>query len=268
MRGNAYDAANLTPAVLNLHAIFLAGASGAIGRMLCRLLVEDGWDVYGTTRSPEKAPVLRALGVEPVVVDVFDAKRLQDILAELRPTIVIHQLTDLPPGLDPSKMAEARVRNAHLRDVGTRNLVAAAGMCGARRMIAQSVAFAYAPGPKPYREERPLDIHAPDESAGGTARGIASLERQVLEGRFAAIVLRYGRLYGPGTGFDAPSSAGTPVHVDAAADAARRAVTRGAPGVYNIAEEDGTVSSAKALQAFGWDPGFRLPEAGCREGAP
>ena len=239
--------------------VFVAGASGAIGRRLCRLLIEDGWNVIGTTRSTERAAALRAIGVTPVIVDVFDQDRLLNVVAEARPAVVVHQLTDLPPALDPSRMAEARARNARIREVGTRHLVAAAVAGGVGRMVAQSIAFAYAPGPTPYRENWPLNVDDPDEGARLSARAVASLERQVLEAPFPGIVLRYGRFYGPGTGFDAPRSGG-PVHVDAAADAARRAITRGGAGVYNIAEHDGTVSSLKATTELGWNPDFRIDQ--------
>lgn len=228
--------------------IFIAGASGAVGRRLCLLLIRDGWQVVGTTRSEEKAALLRDLGIEPVVVDVFDVEKLKQVVADARAQTIIHQLTDLPPALDPGKMAEARIRNAHLREVGTRNLIAAAVAAGAARMIAQSIAFAYAPGPQPYTEESPLNPEMPS---------VQSLEQQVLDAPLAGIVLRYGRFYGPGTGFDTPP-AGGPVHVDAAADAARRAVTRGRPGIYNIAEEDGTVSSRHATEELGWTSDFRI----------
>jgi nucleoside-diphosphate-sugar epimerase len=235
--------------------IFVAGATGAIGRRLCLLLVADRWRVVGTTRSRDKVPALAAMGVEPAVVDVFDERALHEAVAAAQPAIVIHQLTDLPPGLDPARMPEALERNARVRDVGTRNLLAAAVAAGARRVVAQSIAFAYAPGPTPHREDAPLDVDAPDR-AGLTARGVASLERQVLSGPLEGVVLRYGRLYGPGTGFDDPARAG-PVHVDAAADAARRAVRLGS-GVYNIAEEDGSILSRKAVDELGWDPAFRI----------
>ena len=234
--------------------ILVAGASGAIGRRLCRLLVEEGWHVTGTTRSADKAAALRAIGVVPVVVDVFDEEKLRGVVAEAGPAMIVHQLTDLPPGLDPAKMAEARIRNARIREIGTRNLVAAAVASGVKRMVAQSIAFAYAPGAMPYREDSPLNLDDPDIAL--TARAVASLEHQVLNGPFEGVVLRYGRLYGPGTGFDNPPNGG-PVHVDAAADAARRALTRGR-GVYNIAEEDGTVSSRKAADELGWDSSFRI----------
>ena len=237
--------------------VFVAGAGGAIGRRLCPLLVRDGWSVTGTTRSAEKASALRAMGVTPVIVDVFDEKALLDIVCAAQPDVVVHQLTDLPPALDPTKMAEALIRNARLREVGTRHLVAATVAAGARRMVAQSLAFVYAPGPRPYREDAPLNLDDPD--FGLSARAVASLEQQVLSAPFEAIVLRYGKLYGPGTGFDKPSRGG-PLHVDAAADAARRAVMSGEAGIYNIAEDDGTVTIDKARAALGWNVDFRIGE--------
>ncbi|WP_415033172.1 NAD-dependent epimerase/dehydratase family protein [Azonexus sp.] len=237
--------------------IFVAGASGAIGRRLCRLLVAEGWSVTGTTRSPEKAAMLRELGVEPAIVDVFNEPLLLEIMRKAQPEIVLHQLTDLPPALEPTQMAAALVRNARLREIGTRNLVAAAVAAGAKRMVAQSLAFVYAPGPRPYREEAPLCLD--DPAFGETARAVASLEQQVLNAPLTGVVLRYGKLYGPGTGFDLAPSDG-PLHVDDAADAARRALTRGVRGIYNIAEDDGTVCINKAADALGWVPGFRLGE--------
>ena len=236
--------------------IFLAGASGAIGRRLAPLLVADGWRVVGTTRSSDKAPLLRAMGVDPVVVDVFDRAALRSIVADFRPEVVIHQLTDLPYALEAGRMSDALVRNARLRDEGTRNLVAAAVGAGARRLIAQSIGFIYAEGRTPHREEDPL-LPETDPVYGGTVTGVLSLERQVLEAPLEGIVLRYGLLYGPGTGFDAPGAPG-PVHVDAAAKAAQLAITRGQPGIYNVAEADGAVDVEKAVRVLGWDARFRI----------
>jgi nucleoside-diphosphate-sugar epimerase len=152
-------------------------------------------------------------------------------------------------------MPEALIRNARLREVGTRNLIAAAVAAGAKRVVAQSIAFAYAPGPLPFLEDAPLNLS--DPAFGATARAVASMEQQVLSAPMTGIVLRYGKLYGPGTGFDHPP-AGGPLHVDEAADAARLAMTRGPSGIYNIAQEDGAVSCRKAAGALGWAPGFRL----------
>jgi nucleoside-diphosphate-sugar epimerase len=235
--------------------IFLAGASGAIGRRLAPLLVGNEWLVFGSTRSTGKAPHLRELGVEPVVVDVFDATALQDLLDEIRPEIVIHQLTDLPYALDASQMTAALVRNARLRDEGTRNLIAAAIHAGATRLIAQSIAFIYADGSKPHHEADLL-LPATHPVYGETVQGVLSLERQVMDAPLDGIVLRYGLFYGPGTGFAAPIAPGS-VHVDAAAKAAERAVTLGRRGLYNVTETDGTTSSEKAIRAFGWDAGWR-----------
>jgi nucleoside-diphosphate-sugar epimerase len=238
--------------------VFLAGASGAIGRRLAPLLICQGWRVVGTTRSADRAALLRGIGVEAVIVDVFEAPALASVVANARPAIVVHQLTDLPPGLDPTRMAEATARNARIRDKGTRNLVDAAVRAGVRRLVAQSVAFAYAPKNLPHREDDALAVDA-EGRAGVTARGVASLERQVLEAPLAGIVLRYGRLYGPGTGFDAPAVA-APLHVDAAARAAALAVGQGRPGIYNVAEDDGAVTSDRAKRELGWSADWRLPE--------
>src|ERR1700690_2492744 len=135
--------------------IFLAGAAGVIGRRLTPLIMAHGHSVWGTTRSPENCEFLRKLGAHPVVVDVFDAEALSTAVLDARPEIVIHQLTDLAVVHDPAKRSNALARNARIRDEGTRNLVAAAREAGARRLIAQSIACAYAPGPRPHREDHP-----------------------------------------------------------------------------------------------------------------
>lgn len=237
--------------------IFLAGATGAIGRPLACLLIGEGYEVFGTTRSREKAAALAAAAVVPVVVDVFDASALAAEMDAIRPGTVIHQLTDLPPGLHPGRLEEALVRNARVRSEGTRHLVAAALAAGARRLVAQSIAWAYAPGPLPHAEDAPLDSGATGTRAV-TVEGVAALERLTLGSPpLEGIVLRYGRLYGPGTGRDAPAGE-APVHVDAAAHAALLAIGCAALGAFNIAEDSGFVSIARARRELGWDPAFRL----------
>lgn len=244
-----------TGSLFSSKRIFLAGASGAIGRQLAPLLIADGWQVVATTRSADKATLLREMGVEPVVADVFDAVALRSVITEFKPEIVIHQLTDLPHALKASKMTEALVRNARLRDEGTRNLVESAVLAGAKRLIAQSISFIYADGPLPHAEEDPF-LSETDPVYGETVHGVASLERQVLNAPLEGIVLRYGLFYGPGTGFEAPIAPGS-VHVSAAAKAAQLAITNGAPGIYNVAENDGTVTTTKATQLLGWDAAWR-----------
>ena len=222
------------------------------------MLRAAGHRVAGTTRSLPKAQELRDLGADPVVVDVFDAKTLSRLVASVRPEIVIHQLTDLPMGLEPNRMDEAITRNARIRDEGTRNLVGAAIAAGARRLIAQSIAWAYAAGPLPHRESDSLDTGA-QGTRGVSVRGVAALENWTLNSPpLEGLVLRYGRIYGPGTGTDSPT--GSPsLHVDAAAYAALLAVDRGAPGIFNIAEPDGQVATERAGAELGWHSGFRLP---------
>ncbi len=236
--------------------IFLAGATGAIGQVLSELLVDNGWKVYGTSRFQEKAALLKDLGVEPVIVDVYDAEKLQNIIAEIKPDVLIHQLTDLPFGLDADLMSDALVRNARLRTEGTKNLVDAAVSAGCKRIIAQSISFIYDEGNTPHTEEDPL-LPSTHPVYGETADGVRNLERQVLESGIEGIVLRYGLLYGPKTGFDAPIAPGS-VHVEAAAKAAELAVTLGDAGVYNVGEDAPILSSEKAKKALNWNADWRL----------
>jgi nucleoside-diphosphate-sugar epimerase len=240
------------------YRIFLAGASGAIGRPLTRLLCEAGHHVTGTARSAAGTEALRALGAEPVAVDVFDAQALAGAVAAARPQIVIHQLTDLSLIGDASRRDEALARNARIRREGTRNLVNAAIAAGARRLVAQSIAWVYAPGTRPYSEEHPLDVKA-EGISGVSVGGVVALEAAVLQSPpLAGVVLRYGQLYGPRTGRDLASGL-SPVHVDAAAYAALLAVERGAPGIYNIAEPNDEVATDKARLELGWRADYRLP---------
>jgi nucleoside-diphosphate-sugar epimerase len=240
-----------------IYRIFLAGAAGAVGRRLAPLLRAAGHEVAGTTRSSGKADGLRAAGVTPLVVDVFDADALSRAVAAFRPEIVIHQLTDLPAGLAPDQMAAAIANNARIRDEGTRNLVAAAGAAGARRLVAQSIAWAYAPGPEPHAEADPLDL-ATDGPRAISVRGVAALEHHVLNAPLEGVVLRYGRFYGSGTGVDAPPQ-GVALHVDAAAYAAMLAIDHGGHDIFNIADPNGPVSTEKAQAELGWRADFRLP---------
>ena len=210
----------------------------------------------GTTRSAEKVAALRALGAEPVVVDVFDAVALTRAVQAAAPQVVIHQLTDLPSAPGTPGFEAGLERNARLRIAGTRNLVAAAKAAGVRRLIAQSIAFVYAPGEGARVETDPLDL-----GATGTRKrmvdGVVALEDATLE-MPEGIVLRYGLLYGPGTWFENEKRGKPALHVDAAAQAALLAVTKGAPGIYNIAEDDGAVSSERAKREFGFDAEFRI----------
>jgi nucleoside-diphosphate-sugar epimerase len=236
--------------------VFLAGATGVVGRRLAGLLREAGHEVTGTTRTPERSGMLAALGIAPVVVDVFDGDALAQAIASARPDVVIHQLTDLSSAPGTPGYPAAQEANRRLRIEGTRNLVEAAKTAGVRRAIAQSIAFVYAPGEGMRVEDDPLDLAA-EGVRQSTVQGIVALESQILQTPgIDGVVLRYGYLYGPDTWYAAPPKPPS-VHVDAAAHAALLAVSTGG-GVYNIAEDDGAVSGAKARRELGFDPAFRI----------
>lgn len=192
--------------------IFLAGASGVIGVRLVPLLVAEGHEVAGMTRSPEKADALAELGAEPVLCDVYDEEALDQAVGTFRPELVMHQLTDLPDQAD--RLPEFAGRNNRIRTEGTRNLLAAAQQSGATRFLAQSIAWT--------------------PPAGGEA--VAEHERLVLEA--GGVVVRYGTFYGPGTYSGTDRRPPPPrVHVD---EAARRTVAllTAPSGVVVVAEGD------------------------------
>lgn len=171
--------------------IFLAGATGVIGRRLVPLLVVAGHEVTGMTRTPAHAGLLSDLGAASVVCDVYDASALTAAMVAARPDAVIHQLTDLPD--DAALISEYAPRNARIRREGTANLLAAAHAAGATRFIAQSVAW---------------------ELPGPGAAGIRAFEQTVLDA--SGIVVRYGQFYGPGT-YHAEPPDHPRIHIDDAA---------------------------------------------------
>ena len=156
-------------------------------------------------------------------------------------------------------MEAALVHNARIRDEDTRNLVRAAKAAGVKKIIAQSIAFVYAPdAPQPATEDAPL-LDFAEPAYGETARAVHSLEQQITANpAFIGIVLRYGCLYGAGTGFDAPVDFAPPVHAEAAAHAAVLALQCEQSGIYNAADDDARLSSEKAKRELGFDAGFRL----------
>jgi nucleoside-diphosphate-sugar epimerase len=214
--------------------VFLAGATGVIGRRLVPLLIDRGHAVTAMTRRPEGAALLRSLGAEPVVADALDREAL---FAVVGGDVVIHQLTDL--------REFDLAANARLRVDGTRNLVDAARGAGVRRIIAQSVAFAYEPGDEPAGEQVALDLDAA-EPRRTTVHGVAALEAATRE-LPEWVVLRYGLLYGAGTWF-APGGAragrvvadrdvASFVHADDAAEAAVQAL-EWPSGTVNVCDDE------------------------------
>lgn len=230
--------------------VFVAGASGAIGRQLVPMLVAAGHSVTGMTRSAERARSLESMGARPVIVDAYDAGALRRAVVDAAPSVVIHQLTDLADGFRPEDVA----RTARLRELGTRNLVDAALAAGATRMVAQSGAWLYADGPLPHAEDDPLQTPT-DRPQDAGLRGVIELERLVtgtpgLDG----IVLRYGYFYGPHTAWSADGAPQPRVGVVAAARAAALAVEVGPPGIYNVVDDGGDISNERARRLLGWTP--------------
>lgn len=231
-----------------MKTVFIAGGSGLVGLRMIPQLVEEGWRVVATTRSSGNMRRLRMLGSEPVLVDCLDPEATMAAVQSAKPDVIIHQLTSLPDRLEPSLMPEALPKNAEIRDAGTRNLCRAAVAAGVKRFVAQSIAFAYKPGVAPLAEGHELDPKA---------WGVISLESQVTGGDFTGLVLRYGYFYGPDTGFDEPKAPGS-IHVQEAARAACLAAGVGPAGIYNIAEDDGSLNVGKAERLLG----FRARKAG------
>jgi nucleoside-diphosphate-sugar epimerase len=236
--------------------VFVAGASGAIGRPLLPKLVAAGHEVTGMTRSEERAAQVRDAGAEAAVVDVFDRDALHAAMREAAPEVVVHQLTALPERMDFRKEDLYTATN-RLRTEGTRNLLDGARAAGARRFVSQSIAFAYRnDGSRVKTEDDPLLESAPGPFEGGVT-ALDQMEGAVLAADgLDGLVLRYGFFYGPGTHYGSDGSIvadvrrrrmpivgrGTGVfsfiHVDDAADATLAAVERGAPGIYNVTDDE------------------------------
>jgi nucleoside-diphosphate-sugar epimerase len=235
--------------------IFVAGASGAIGRRLLPMLVAAGHDVTGTTRSSDRTEPMRAAGARPVVVDALDPAALIRTVVDARPDVIIHQLTDLGPSSGTILSDDQLARTARIRRVATANLMDAAVAAGVSRMVAQSLALLYAPGPVPHPETDPLGMSEPWMALA--LPGVQTLERLVMTTTpVDGVLLRYGLFYGPGAATPAPSGP-TTVHIDAAASAAALAVDHGSPGIYNIVDDGGPVANQKARDSLGWSPATR-----------
>jgi nucleoside-diphosphate-sugar epimerase len=243
--------------------IFLAGATGAVGSRLLQLLVAAGHAVVGTTRTGSKAAALRAAGAEPVVVDGLDHTALRSVVIDAKPDIVIDELTALGGVPDLRRFDRYFAMTNRLRSEGLDILLASAQEAGARRFIAQSYCgWPYARIGSPVKDEdAPLDADPP-RAFKTTLAAIRHLENRVAGARgIEGMALRYGAFYGPGTGMldesvlDAVRRRRLPLigdgggwwsflHVEDAAAATALAIEHGAPGIYNIVDDEPAPVSA------------------------
>ncbi|MGW0712114.1 NAD-dependent epimerase/dehydratase family protein [Streptomyces sp. NPDC002643] len=234
--------------------VLVAGATGVVGHPLVGALRERGHEVSALVRQGSRGRAPEA--DEVVVADALDRDALLSAVSAARPEVVVHQMSALrmlrddPPG--------AFALTARLRTEGTANLIEAARAAGARRLVAQSIAFAATPAGEPVLDEdAPLYVDAPDPGWASTVRAVADLERQVLATDLAGVVLRYGTLYGPGTAYSrnggataqAVQSGKLPLpgdgsgitsflHVEDAVGATVTAVESNVTGVFHITDDD------------------------------
>jgi nucleoside-diphosphate-sugar epimerase len=258
--------------------VFVAGATGALGRQLVPRLVTNGHEVVGMTSKPERQELVRSLGARPVVADALDPDAVAQVVARSEPEVIVHQLTALSGSLDMRHVERDFALTNRLRTEGTDHLLAAGRAVGARRFVAQSFAgwpFARTGGPVK-TEEDPLDP-APAADLRTTLDAIRHLEEAVTGATWTeGVVLRYGGFYGPGTSFSSEGEhvelirkrrlpivgAGTGVwsfvHVEDAATATVEAVEHGRRGVYNVVDDE-PAPVREWLPAAAADAGARRP---------
>jgi nucleoside-diphosphate-sugar epimerase len=235
--------------------VFVAGASGAIGRPLIPKLVAAGHEVTGTTRKEASAEAIRDAGAKAAICDALDAAAVEEAVTAARPEAIVSELTSLPEDYD-LRTIDYEPTN-RLRVEGGRNLIAAGRRAGARRYISQSIAFVYEPeGDRVKDESARTFIEAPGRF-GSSLEATLTSEREALDAEgMDGLVLRYGQFYGPGTYFAPGGSIAQQVrarrfpivgrgsgvfsfvHVDDAADATVAALDRGPPGIYNIVDDE------------------------------
>jgi 2-alkyl-3-oxoalkanoate reductase len=263
--------------------IFIAGASGAIGSQLIPQLVTRGHEVVGTTRSAAKTGALRALGAEPVIVDVLDPDSVADAVAKAEPEVIVHQATALSGPMTFRNVKRGVAATNRLRTEGTDHLLAAGRAVGVRKVVAQSIyAMLERTGASAVEENGRIEPNPPKDVKAG-AEALRHLEEAVTGISWAdGIALRYGGFYGPGTGIDAAPGAvmaelirkrrvpivgggggvWSMVHITDAASATVAAIERGRPGIYHVADDEPAPVREVLLElarALGAKPPRRVP---------
>lgn len=256
--------------------VFVAGATGALGRHLVPGLVAAGHEVTGTTRTPGKVEQLRQAGAEPVVVDGLDREAVIAAVRAAAPDVIVHQMTALANLRSLRKPDKTFATTNHLRTRGTDNLLAAAAQTGTRRLVAQSNVGAVERAGGPVKTEADPLAAPPSRWSTQTVAAIKHVEKAVPLEAPEGLVLRYGGFYGPGASdvlLEMVRKRQVPVigggtgifsfiEIADAAAATLAAVHRGAPGVYNIVDGD-PAPVAEWLpylaEVAGAKPPFRVP---------
>jgi nucleoside-diphosphate-sugar epimerase len=262
--------------------VFVAGATGVVGKRLVPQLVAGGYEVVAMTRSEEKASALRGLGADAVVADALDREAVMEVVTRAEPDVVVHQLSGLSGAKSFKRFDKEFALTNRLRTEGTDHLLAAAQAAGAQRFIAQSYGnWNYERTGRRVKTEDDLLDPTPPANQTQSIEAIRYMERVVVEAEgLDGIALRYGNFYGPGTAFALDGDIVAQVrkrkfplvgdgggvwsfvHTDDAAAAVIDAIERGAPGIYNIADDE-PVEVAKWLpalaEAVGAKPPRRVP---------
>ena len=267
--------------------VFIAGGTGAIGRPLVAALAAAGHEIAVYSRDAERVAALGVPGIVPAVGDAFDTETLIGAVQSFRPEVVLNELTSLPQSANPITIKRGFDLTSRLRREVSKTLVTAARAAGARRIVAQSIAFAYRPGPGVRTEADPLWTDAKGQ-IGILTGSVATLESNTLgDGELEAVVLRYGSFYGPGTYFEPGGLYATMVkrrvlpipgkgggifgliHIDDAA-AATVAALEGPAGVFNVADDVPAPASEWmpfVADLLGAKPPRHVPESVVRLGA-
>jgi nucleoside-diphosphate-sugar epimerase len=239
--------------------VFLAGASGAIGRQLVPRLVAAGHEVHGMTRSESKRATLQELGAVPVVADALDADQVAAAVARARPDVIVDQLTAIPESIDMRHVEREFEPTNRLRTEGTDHLLSAGQAVGVKRFVAQSNIAGYAMAGTAVKSEEDPFASDPDSPAAANVTAIRHLEEVVLGASWTeGIALRYGWFYGPGTSmapgteiyemvrkrkFPLVGDGGAVwsfIHIADAAEATVAAIEQGSRGVYNVVDDEPT----------------------------
>jgi nucleoside-diphosphate-sugar epimerase len=259
--------------------VFVAGATGALGRQLVPMLVAGGHEVFGMTRSPRKQDLIRTLGAQPVVADALDPDAVAQVVAQTEPDVIVHELTALSGPIDLRNFDKTFATTNRLRTEGTDHLLAAGRAVGVTRFVAQSFAgwpFARTGGPVK-TEDAPIDTDPPD-AVRNTVEAILHLERSVTGATWTeGVVLRYGGFYGPGTSLGEPDGEQLEairkrklpvvgngegiwslIHIEDAAAATAAAVEHGKRGIYHVVDDE-PAASKEFLPAAAEVLGARKP---------